>query len=131
MGDMFEISTIRREDYAFHKGKSEYEDVLQCNNLPSSRTPRGHQAPAAFIILASGLSKVITPYQSFYYAICYRCFVSLLIYSTELMQVFNCPILIWILLLRRDHFRDCRLLLQCSPCRATFCRSSLNNNSKR
>ena len=59
MGDMFEISTIRREDYAFHKGKSEYEDVLQCNNLPSSRTPRGHQAPAAFIILASGLSKVI------------------------------------------------------------------------
>lgn len=39
-------------------GKSEYEDVLQCNNLPSSRTPRGHQAPAAFIILASGLNKV-------------------------------------------------------------------------
>lgn len=57
MGDLFEISTIRREDYAFHKGKSEYEDVLQCNNLPSSRTPRGHQTPAAFIILASGLSK--------------------------------------------------------------------------
>lgn len=57
MGDMFEISTIRKEDYAFHKGKSEYEDVLQCNNLPSSRTPRGHQAPAAFIILSSGLNK--------------------------------------------------------------------------
>ncbi|KAI9556250.1 hypothetical protein GHT06_018824 [Daphnia sinensis] len=57
LGDMFEISTIRKEDYAFHKGKSEYEDVLQCNNLPSSRTPRGHQAPAAFIILASGLNK--------------------------------------------------------------------------
>jgi len=57
IGDMFEISTIRREDYNFHKGKSEYEDVLQSNNLPSSRTPRGHQAPGAFIILASGLSK--------------------------------------------------------------------------
>ena len=81
MGDMFEVSTIRKEDYAFHKGefnlsrslfkmntssyfdfslgKSEYEDVLQCNNLPSSRTPRAHQAAAAFIILASGLSKVM------------------------------------------------------------------------
>ena len=39
-------------------GKSEYEDVLQANNLPSSRTARGHQAPAAFIIMASGLDKV-------------------------------------------------------------------------
>jgi len=57
IGDLFEISTIRREDYNFHKGKSEYEDVLQCNNLPSSRTARGHQTPAAFLILASGLSK--------------------------------------------------------------------------
>merc|ERR1712071_686477 len=38
MGDFFEISTIRKEDYAFHQGKSEYEDVLQANNLPSSRT---------------------------------------------------------------------------------------------
>lgn len=57
MGDFFEISTIRKEDYAFHQGKSEYEDVLQANNLPSSRTARGHQAPAAFIIMASGLDK--------------------------------------------------------------------------
>merc|ERR1712136_332963 len=57
MGDFFEVSTIRKEDYDFHRGKSEYEDVLQANNLPSSRTPRGHQAPAAFIILASGLDK--------------------------------------------------------------------------
>ncbi|XP_055337635.1 putative aminopeptidase W07G4.4 [Paramacrobiotus metropolitanus] len=52
-----ELSSIRREDYEFHKGKSEYEDVLQCNNLPSSRTPRGHQSPAAFMILAAGLDK--------------------------------------------------------------------------
>lgn len=44
--------------FTFKTGKSEYEDVLQSNNLPSSRTPRGHQAPAAFIILASGLNKV-------------------------------------------------------------------------
>ncbi|XP_013394128.1 putative aminopeptidase W07G4.4 [Lingula anatina] len=56
-GDPFEISNIRREDYEFHKGKSEYEDVLQCNNLPSTMTPRGHQTPAAFMIMASGLDK--------------------------------------------------------------------------
>ena len=46
-------------------GKSEYEDVLQANNLPSSRTPRGHQAPAAFIIMASGLDKVTSLLQLF------------------------------------------------------------------
>uniref|UniRef100_A0A8C7Y5S8 Zgc:152830 n=1 Tax=Oryzias sinensis TaxID=183150 RepID=A0A8C7Y5S8_9TELE len=56
-GDVFEVSTIRREDYEFHKGKSEYEDILQANNLPSSATPRGHQSPAAFLIMASGLDK--------------------------------------------------------------------------
>ncbi|KTG44773.1 hypothetical protein cypCar_00019532 [Cyprinus carpio] len=57
LGDLFEVSTIRREDYDFHKGKSEYEDILQANNLPSSATPRGHQTPAAFLIMASGLDK--------------------------------------------------------------------------
>ncbi|XP_053726930.1 putative aminopeptidase W07G4.4 [Synchiropus splendidus] len=55
LGDVFEVSNIRREDYDFHKGKSEYEDILQSNNLPSSATPRGHQTPAAFLIMASGL----------------------------------------------------------------------------
>ncbi|XP_032808306.1 putative aminopeptidase W07G4.4 isoform X2 [Petromyzon marinus] len=55
IGDPFELSTIRREDYVFHAGKSEYEDVLQCNNLPSSATPRGHQSPAAFLVLTSGM----------------------------------------------------------------------------
>eukprot|EP00106_Octopus_bimaculoides_P010221 XP_014777663.1 PREDICTED: putative aminopeptidase W07G4.4 [Octopus bimaculoides] len=43
IGDLFEISNIRH--------------VLQCNNLPSSQTPRGHQTPAAFLILASGMDK--------------------------------------------------------------------------
>ncbi|KAG0409812.1 hypothetical protein HPB47_013070 [Ixodes persulcatus] len=56
-GDMFEVSTIRREDYTFVTGPSEYEDILQSNNLPSSRTPRGHQSPAAFLIRTSGLDK--------------------------------------------------------------------------
>lgn len=57
IGDLFEVSSIRREDYEFNKGKSEYEDILQCNNLPSSRTPRGHQIPAAFLIQVSGLDR--------------------------------------------------------------------------
>ncbi|RMX55220.1 hypothetical protein pdam_00022939, partial [Pocillopora damicornis] len=57
MGDPFEISTVRREDYDFVRAHSEYADVLQCNNSPSSRTPRGHQFPAAFLIRASGLDK--------------------------------------------------------------------------
>ncbi|XP_069678900.1 putative aminopeptidase W07G4.4 isoform X2 [Periplaneta americana] len=79
LGDMLEISTIRREDIAFHKvcssnagvlvlleksdttddseGKGMFDDIYQANNLPSSRTPRGHQGPAGFLILVSGLDK--------------------------------------------------------------------------
>jgi len=57
LSDPFEISTLRREDYAFIAGRNEYEDVIQCNNEPSSRTCRGHQFPAAFMIKASGLDK--------------------------------------------------------------------------
>lgn len=57
IGDLFEISTIRREDFDFNRGKSEYEDILQCNNAPSSRTPRGHQIPAAFMIQVSKLDQ--------------------------------------------------------------------------
>lgn len=57
IGDPFEISTIRKEDFLFHKGKTEEEDVIQANNQPSVRTSRGHQGPAAFLIMASGLDK--------------------------------------------------------------------------
>ena len=55
LGDPIERSTLRSEDYAFVAGKSAAEDVLSCNSLPSSRTPRGHQFPAAFIDIVSGL----------------------------------------------------------------------------
>ena len=56
IGDMFEISTVRREDWDFIKDKSgEFVSVLQCNNAPSSRTPRGHQFPAAFMMRVAGL----------------------------------------------------------------------------
>ena len=50
-GDPFEVSTIRREDYQLNLDKGGYVDVLQCNNQPSSRTPRGHQYPGAFLNL--------------------------------------------------------------------------------
>ena len=48
-GDPFEVSTIRREDYQLNKDKGGFVDVLQCNNIPSTRTPRGHQFPGAFL----------------------------------------------------------------------------------
>lgn len=49
-GDPFEVSTMRKEDFEFIKDKSgEYVEVLQCNNAASSRTPRGHQFPGAFL----------------------------------------------------------------------------------
>lgn len=53
--DMFEISTIRREDYKTHSAKTEKEDVVQSSGRPSTQSSRGHQAPAAFLIMASGL----------------------------------------------------------------------------
>jgi leucyl aminopeptidase len=54
IGDMFEISTIRREDFKAHKGQSEYEDLMQ-HGKSSSVPSRGHQGPAAFLIMSSGL----------------------------------------------------------------------------
>eukprot|EP00088_Acartia_fossae_P027413 TRINITY_DN2816_c0_g2_i1.p1 TRINITY_DN2816_c0_g2~~TRINITY_DN2816_c0_g2_i1.p1 ORF type:complete len:510 (-),score=168.22 TRINITY_DN2816_c0_g2_i1:7-1536(-) len=58
IGDMFEMSTIRREDWDFNVDKSgEFVSILQCNNAPSSRTPRGHQMPGAFLQQVSGLDK--------------------------------------------------------------------------
>lgn len=56
-GDLFEVSRLRREDFDFHRGKSEYEDVMQAAPGPSTMKERGHQAPAAFLIMASGLDK--------------------------------------------------------------------------
>jgi len=56
--DMFEITTIRREDWDFNVDKSgEFVSILQCNNAASSRTPRGHQMPGAFLQQVAGLDK--------------------------------------------------------------------------
>lgn len=54
-GDPFERSRLRPEDYAFIVGRSIAEDVLSCNSLSSARTARGHQFPAAFLDVVSGL----------------------------------------------------------------------------
>ncbi|KAF9898597.1 hypothetical protein BX616_003833 [Lobosporangium transversale] len=55
LGDPFEISTLRREDYAYVMPGSSAEDVVQANDKSSSDTPRGHQYPMAFMSVASGL----------------------------------------------------------------------------
>lgn len=57
IGDPFEISTVRREDFNFIMDHGELADVLQCNNAASSATPRGHQFPAAFLARVSGLDQ--------------------------------------------------------------------------
>jgi leucyl aminopeptidase len=56
-GDPFEVSRLRREDFDFVQPKTKADDVLSCNNAPSSATPRGHQFPMAFLCLASGIDK--------------------------------------------------------------------------
>lgn len=58
IADPYEISRIRKEDYDHHKGKNEYEDLVQANTKPSVAGARGHQGPAAFLIMASGLDEV-------------------------------------------------------------------------
>ena len=57
IADPYEISTIRRDDFKVVAGRSEYEDILQATNNPSTMESRGHQFPAAFLILASGLDE--------------------------------------------------------------------------
>lgn len=55
IGDCFEVSSLRREDFAFVAPTTPEYDVKQCNTAPSSQTPRGHQFPAAVMTIASGL----------------------------------------------------------------------------
>lgn len=57
IGDAFEVSTLRREDYEFVAPKTPEYDVKQVNNAPSVATARGHQFPAAVMSIAAGLTK--------------------------------------------------------------------------
>lgn len=43
MGDMFEVSSMRREDLAAHRGTFRGDDVLQSKTEPSVAVERGHQ----------------------------------------------------------------------------------------
>lgn len=43
MGDVFEISSLRREDLATHRGTFEGDDVLQSKSEASVVNERGHQ----------------------------------------------------------------------------------------
>lgn len=56
-GDPSEISRSRREDFSFIRPRSSADDVLSCNNAPSSVTSRGHQFPMAFLVVAAGLDQ--------------------------------------------------------------------------
>lgn len=55
--DPADVSSSRREDFAFVKPRSSADDVLSCNNAPSSVTARGHQFPMAFLVIAAGLDQ--------------------------------------------------------------------------
>jgi len=50
------VSTIRREDYNLIAPKNEDYDVLQ-NPNGTAPVARGHQFPAAFLMIAAGLDK--------------------------------------------------------------------------
>lgn len=57
LGDMLELSTLRREDLAAHRGRAPGEHVHQADSAASSALPRGHQAPAAFLLLVAALER--------------------------------------------------------------------------
>ncbi len=57
LGDPFEHSRIRREDYEMIAPRADGGPTVQCNSAPSSATPRGHQFPFAFLERASGLDR--------------------------------------------------------------------------
>lgn len=63
VGDPFEISVLRREDFDFHRGKCYGEDVIQCNNAASSRNPRGHQVFISFFLLNVNSYKYMVSFQ--------------------------------------------------------------------
>ncbi|KAM3956512.1 putative aminopeptidase W07G4.4 isoform 1-T2 [Aphomia sociella] len=62
LGDACEVSTLRREDLAAHRGRAAGDQLHQADGRPSAATPRGHQAPAAFLLLAAGLHEGDVPY---------------------------------------------------------------------
>nr|VZI19121.1 unnamed protein product [Spirometra erinaceieuropaei] len=58
VGDPIEISTLRREDYEVCFPVSEYEDLQQRNTHANTVKYRGHQYPAAWMLMASRMTDV-------------------------------------------------------------------------
>ncbi|XP_054258712.1 putative aminopeptidase W07G4.4 [Macrosteles quadrilineatus] len=56
IGEPLEVSTLRKEDFDVYKGTAQGDDLVN-SNKNSRETGRGHQGPAAFLIMASGLDK--------------------------------------------------------------------------
>eukprot|EP01123_Difflugia_compressa_P001613 TRINITY_DN1196_c2_g2_i1.p1 TRINITY_DN1196_c2_g2~~TRINITY_DN1196_c2_g2_i1.p1 ORF type:complete len:597 (-),score=135.97 TRINITY_DN1196_c2_g2_i1:34-1824(-) len=55
VGEPFEVSRLRKEDFEFIDSSSTFADLSSCNSQPSTMTNRGHQFPGAFLIRVSGL----------------------------------------------------------------------------
>ncbi|XP_060806932.1 putative aminopeptidase W07G4.4 isoform X2 [Amyelois transitella] len=55
VGDPMEVSRLRREDLRAHAGRAAGDALHQADSLPSAALPRGHQGPAAFLLLAAAL----------------------------------------------------------------------------
>ncbi|GBP05747.1 Putative aminopeptidase W07G4.4 [Eumeta japonica] len=62
IADMVEVSRMRPEDFAVHRGRGEGDDIYQALNQPSAVTPRGHQGPAAFLMMVSDLHEGAVAY---------------------------------------------------------------------
>ncbi|WP_298440549.1 leucyl aminopeptidase family protein [uncultured Ferrimonas sp.] len=56
-GEPFELSRLRREDFAQVAARSPSEDLLSSNNGASVNISRGHQFPMAFLLQAAGLDE--------------------------------------------------------------------------
>ena len=57
LGDPFEWSSIRREDYEMIRPKTKGGPIVQCNSAASVNTQRGHQFPFCFLEKVSGLAE--------------------------------------------------------------------------
>ncbi|CAK1583204.1 unnamed protein product [Parnassius mnemosyne] len=56
LAEPLELSRLRREDFAAHRGQAPGDALLQAVPLPSTQVDRGHQTPAAFLAMVSGLA---------------------------------------------------------------------------
>ncbi len=58
VGDIGQVSSLRREDYEVCYPVTQYEDLQQRNTHPDTVAYRGHQYPMAWMAMASRLSEV-------------------------------------------------------------------------